>query len=295
MTGRLTSFVLLTMGDRPAEVAQSVASIRADGAHGEPVEVVVVFNGAPVDPALDCDVAVALPENAGIPGGRNEGVRAASGDVIVFLDDDAHLLGESVAAIRRAFDDDARLGVATLRLVDEQGATPRAHNPRVGERGDARSGEVVTFLGGAAAIRRAALDDAGGLWSELWYAHEELDLAWRLHDRGWNVRYLTDVLVYHPSVSVSRHDRGWYLTGRNRVWIARRDLPLAVLLVHVSAWLAMGVLRAPDLRCRRAYVAGWWSGWRGALRGGWSDGVRRRPIRWSTVWRLARLGRPPLI
>ena len=185
------------------------------------------------------------------------------------------------------FAEDPQLAVVTARIVDEDGRSARRHVPRIGRRGLVRDGDVATFLGGACAIRRSAYQAVGGYWCDLWYGHEELDLAWRLIDAGYRVSYVPDAVVFHPRTDISRHAEGWKLTGRNRVWIARRNLPWPIALLHTLNWLVLGVIRAPSGGCRRTYVAGWWSGWRGS--------VDRRPIRWRTVWRLTGLGRPPVI
>jgi GT2 family glycosyltransferase len=217
-------------------------------------------------------------------------MRATDTAVVGFLDDDAVFRGDP-GTIAAAFADDPRLGAVSFRLVDEAGRSAARHVPRPGGRGADAEGPVAQFLGGASAIRRDAYDQVGGYFTDLHYGHEEIELCWRLIDAGWSIRYLADVEVFHPRTEISRHDDGWRLTGRNRVWIARRTLPWPVALVHVGLWLVLGTLRAPTARCRRQYVAGWWSGWRTQ----WTDGSRRRPISWRTVWELTRLGRPPVI
>jgi GT2 family glycosyltransferase len=205
-----------------------------------------------------------------------------------FLDDDAELLNSDAASrILEVFDSGPRVGVVTLRIVDENGVTARRHVPRVAESGADRGGDVVTFLGGASVIRRDAYKRAGGYWSELFYAHEELDLAWRLHELGYAVRYLADVRVAHPATPIGRHPDGWWYTGRNRVMVARRNLPWAIAVPHVLLWLVVGWLRAPAGDCRTSYRRGWCLGW--------NQPVPRQPMRWRTVWRLTKLGRPPLI
>src|SRR5690606_23577911 len=79
------SCVILTMGNRPAELRRAIDSVRAQ--RGEPIELVVVGNGADV-PDLDPDVTyLRLPENVGLPEGRNRGAEAATGEVVLFLDD----------------------------------------------------------------------------------------------------------------------------------------------------------------------------------------------------------------
>jgi GT2 family glycosyltransferase len=275
-------WVILTVGDRETELAAAVDSVREND-----VKAVVVANGCSV-PALEDRPGVrvvASPINLGVPGGRDRGVGVTDEELVGFLDDDAVLSPGVTRRIAEAFATDPHLGAVSLRLVDESGETARRHIPRRGAASADRSGDVTTFLGGASVIRRAAYEQVGGYFSALHYGHEELELAWRLIDGGWSICYLADVEVFHPRTSISRHPDGWRLTGRNRVWIARRTLPWPVAIVHVTAWLVLGVRRAPR-GCRRSYVRGWWQGW--------SGNVQRAPISWRSVWHLGRLGRLPI-
>ncbi len=282
---RLT-WVILTMGDRPDELARAVESL------GPGADVVVVLNGAEaggekvrIPNGVRC---VVLDENEGVPGGRNAGAEAAGGEILGFLDDDAAVLTpDATGLILDRFDRDPDLAVLAFRLVDDQERTARRHVPRAGRGDPDRSGPVGYFLGGACAIRRSDFMAAGCYDADLFYGHEELDLAWRLLDRGRGIRYAAGIKVFHPPSEISRHSHGWFLTGRNRVMISRRNLPQPVALIHVVVWLALGLWRAPGSACRGPYLNGWREGWRVA--------VDRRPIGWGTVWRLTRLGRPPVI
>jgi GT2 family glycosyltransferase len=277
-------WVVLTTGRRTLELAAALDSI---GRSDPGSEAVVVANGvtAELGPEIQARV-VHLDRNLGVPGGRDVGLRATSSELVGFLDDDAEIRGDT-GRIEAAFVDAPRLGAVSLRLVDETGDTSRRHVPRAGHPDPELSGEVAYFLGGACAIRRQAYEEVGGYFTDLFYGHEEIELSWRLIDAGWKIRYLADVEVFHPRTEISRHADGWFLTGRNRVWIARRTLPWPVAVVHVVTWLALGMVRAPRGSCRDAYRRGWVSGWRSP--------IAHRPISWRTVWRLTRLGRPPII
>ena len=273
------TWLLLTMGSRSVELRRAVESLAPD-------EVVVVANGAVVLPAVANAELLLLSDNAGVPGGRDAGVKATISELVGFLDDDAELRGD-VGRVAGAFSRDPKLGAVAFRLIDEEGETARRHIPRFGGRDPQRSGEVALFLGGACAIRREAYDQVGGYFTELFYGHEELELSWRLVDAGWKIKYLADVEVFHPRTTIERHADGWELTGRNRILIARRTLPWPVAAVHVLTWLLLGAWRAPGGASRRAYLRGWCKGW--------SITVDRRPISWRGIWNLTRLGRPPLI
>ncbi len=130
-------------------------------------------------------------------------------------------------------------------LVDQSGQTARRHTPRPGTGRHERSGTVVGFLGGACAMRRSSYLSAGGYWGDLFYGHEELELSWRLIDRGGLIQFLAEERVFHPRTPIGRHACGWWFTGRNRVWIARRTLPVPVAVVHALAWLIVGTSARP--------------------------------------------------
>lgn len=283
------SWVLLTQGTRPNELRAAVDSLRTDvDGSGWVTDIIVVSNGG--DPVTDVPGAhvIRSDTNLGVPGGRALGLASTDAPIVGFLDDDARMLTSGVTALLvERFDRERDLAAIGFRIVDEGGETARRHIPRVGDGSAGVGGPVVTFLGGACALRRSAYIEVGGYWEDLVYAHEELDLAWRLHDGGHRVSYDTRIEVFHPRTSISRHADGWSLTGRNRVMIARRNLPWPIAVAHVAIWLVVGVIRTPDRACRIAYVRGW--------RTGWSAPVARRPMAWRTVLRLARIGRPPVV
>lgn len=283
-----SAWVILTTGGRPKELTRAIDSILSQN---DDAQVVLVANGvdpAEVDPGTSAVTVVASPENLGVPGGRALGAASAHADIVLFLDDDAAVVTPGLeASVLDAFTSEPSLAVVSFRIIDETGVTIRRHVPRIGSGSAERSGPVATFLGGACAVRWAACERVGGYWADLHYGHEELDLSWRLIDDGQLIEYHADLAVFHPATTISRHEYGWRLTGRNRVLIARRDLPLPIAVIHVAMWAVLGIVRADDLRRRRAYVTG--------LLAGFRYPVERHPISWSAVRRLAALGRPPLV
>ncbi|NUV39793.1 glycosyltransferase family 2 protein [Streptomyces sp. CAI-24] len=285
--------VIITMGNRPDELRALLDSVAAQD--GDRIEVVVVGNGAPV-PDLPAGVrTVELPENLGIPGGRNAGIEAfgpsgAEVDALLFLDDDGLLPNRDTAELcRRAFEADPRLGILTFRITDpDTGTTQRRHVPRLRAADPLRSSRVTTFLGGANAVRTKVLAEVGPLPEEFFYAHEETDLAWRALDAGWMIDYRADLVLHHPTTAPSRHTVYHRMVARNRVWLARRNLPAPLIPLYLGVWLLLTLVRRPSPPALKA--------WFGGFREGWSTPCGpRRPMKWRTVWRLTRLGRPPVI
>jgi GT2 family glycosyltransferase len=282
------SCVILTMGDRPAELARAIESALAQ--EDAELEVVVVGNGADVPSAPPGVKVVKLAENLGVAGGRNAGVEACGGDVVIFLDDDGWFpdrqLGSYVAS---RFAADPGLAVMSFRVVDPEGGPgARWHVPRLRASDPERSSQVTTFAGGACAIRRAAYLAAGGLPEAFFYAHEETDLAWRLLGLGYRLEYDAEARMCHHALPNARHATFYRLDGRNRVLLARRNLPWPLAAAYLLNWFTLTVVRERSATAVRAWVAGFRQGWR--MDPGW-----RRPMSARTAWRMTRAGRPPVI
>ncbi|KJS55273.1 glycosyl transferase [Streptomyces rubellomurinus subsp. indigoferus] len=283
--------VVLTMGDRQPELQALLESVAAqDGGSGTTV---VLGQGVSLPELPEWVDGVELPENLGIPGGRNAGVRRlrelGGVDVVVVLDDDGLLPGaDTFRLLREAFERSPRLGVVGFRIADETGFTQRRHVPRLGASEPMRSSLVTTFLGGGHAIRLSVIDQVGEFPAAFFYAHEETDFAWRALDAGWDIHYRADLLLQHPRTDPARHAAYYRMTARNRVWLAKRHLPAVLVPVYLTSWALYTLVRRPPA----AGLTAWWSGF--------FEGVRtpcppRRPMRWRTVWRMTRMGRPPVI
>lgn len=291
---------IVTMGDRPQAVEALLASVAMQDVR--PTRLVIIGNGTALPdytsvPGLD-DLdggvtTIELPENLGCPGGRNEGLRRLAEigdvDVVVELDDDGLLVDKDVLRrVRDHFANDDRLGIVGFRIADEHGETQRRHVPRLRAGDPMRGGPVTAFLGGGHAFSMKMLAQTG-LWpAEFFFTHEETDLAWRALDAGWKVEYDPELLLQHPKTSPARHAVYYRMTARNRVWLARRNLPLPLVPAYLSTWTLLTLARTRDPKGLRAWA------------GGFAEGIRtpcgtRRPMRWSTVWRMTRLGRPPVI
>jgi GT2 family glycosyltransferase len=280
--------VVLTQGRRPAELAAALGSLASQ--RGVEIDVVVVGNGWRPSGLPEGVRSVALEVDRGIPAGRNAGVGAVDGELLFFLDDDARLAEpDALSRVAARFDAEPGLGLLQLRVrASDGGPAPRDWVPRLRVGDPARSSEVTAVWEGAVAIRRTVFEQAGGWPEEFRHAHEGIDLAWRVMDTGRHVVYAGDIEVLHPSYRTAPHAYSAYYGARNRVWLARRNLPLPVGALYVAGFLlrTLPLLRTPD----RA---------RAALRG-YRDGLRqpcgdRRRLRAGTLWRMTRAGRPPII
>ncbi len=165
--------------------------------------------------SLACDPRVRLLPFAplGGPGARNAGVRAARGDLLVFIDDDDLPAGNDWLRRHEAnFADPKCLGV-TGRFLDEGDAKPYA-NPararrnvlsfnalkwqRVYARTDVKK-RVESLMGGNAAIPRRTLERFG-LWDECTPIEDEPSLAYRINAG----KYADEYMLFDPGVPMIR-------------------------------------------------------------------------------------------
>ena len=280
--------VILTMGRRPEDLQRAVSSVLAQ--RDVEVEVVVVGNGwKPVGMPPQVRT-VSLEDNIGIPAGRNAGVSVVHGDLLFFLDDDAMLPTDDIlATIAERFAADPRLGLLQPRIADPDGAPPpRRWTPRLRVGDPRRSSYATVVWEGAVAMRPEVFERAGGWADEFFYAHEGIDLTWRVWNTGAVAWYAGDIVVHHPANDPARNAMYYRYNARNRVYVARRNLPLPLIPVYLAAWTALTVIR---LRPRSALPT-WFAGF---YEGVVTPCGERRPLGWRTVARMSMAGRPPIV
>ncbi|MFC5832255.1 glycosyltransferase family 2 protein [Nonomuraea insulae] len=279
--------VVLTMNDRPEEFPAAMTSLLSQ--EGIELDVVVVGNGCAPDQVPDGVRTVELPANVGIPEGRNIGAANVKGDLIFFFDNDAVLPArDALCRLAAEFGRDPRRAFVQPRIADPvTGRTLRRWVPRLRASRPERAGTVTVMAEGVVMVRREVFEAAGGWPGHFFLFHEGIDLAWRLWDRGCVGHYAPGVVVHHPATDPGRHAAFYRLNARNRVWLALRNLPAPLIPFNLAAWALVTLWRFRDPAALRASLAGFAEGWRGG------HGART-PMRWSTVARLVRAGRPPI-
>jgi GT2 family glycosyltransferase len=280
--------VVLSMGTRPADLSRVLESLLRQ--RGVDLDVLVVGNGWTPDGLPGPVRSVALSRNVGVPEGRNVGARLVRGEILFFIDDDAYLPDTTVLSrLAEVFDAHPKGGIVQPRAVDPNGLpSPRRWVPRLRVGDPTRGGVVAGVWEGVFAIRRLAFTEAGGWPGDFFYAHEGIELVWRLYDAGWVAWYAPEIIINHPATSPTRHAPYYRMNARNRVWVARRNLPLPLAIGYVGVWVVLTLARVRAVAPLRVWFAGLWEGVR-------TPCGPRRPVRWRTVLRLTLAGRPPLV
>ncbi len=190
---------------------------------------------------------VALDSNRGFAPAVNAGIRAARGDVIVLLNNDTEADPHWLEEIARALNENPRAGMVAckLRLFDQRDHLHSAGDfYRVdgipGNRGvweedrgqydDARG--VFGACGGAAAYRKAMLDEIGGFDEALGSYCEDVDLNWRARLAGYAVAYAPRAMVYHMVSATGGGAIASFFVGRNFIWLLAKNYPATLWRKH---------------------------------------------------------------
>lgn len=218
---------------------------------------------------------VALPDNLGFAGGNNAGLRVATGEQLVLLNNDTVAAPDFLERLVAPLDTDVRIGAVAGVLTFAQRPELIAsagivvgrdglHRDRWATRPVAELPpapiEIFGASGGAACYRRAALDEVG-LLDEGYFAYlEDADLAWRLRLRGWRCLLAPDALVRHvySATSVQGSPFKQRLLARNRLRLIVRCWPRRLLRQHWPAIVRYDLLAAGYgvLRRQPAILAG---------------------------------------
>ncbi|MCI4331483.1 MAG: glycosyltransferase family 2 protein, partial [Thermoplasmata archaeon] len=184
--------------------------------------------------------AVVLPGNRGFAVAMNAGFRAARGEQLIALNNDAvpdpEFVAEMVGSSSEGFDMVAsRVVLADSEFVDSAGITvlrdggsrERLRNAPADSPSVERRAEVFGPSAAASLYSRAMLEEVGGFDESFEAYYEDVDLAWRGRIAGFRC-------VYNPMARVRHvHSATWgrlsrrklFLLERNRLWTLWKDYP----------------------------------------------------------------------
>lgn len=203
--GKMLSIVVCTR-NRPELLRCCLEALASQDGN---FEVVVVDQGeAPVVIPADARFRYLTDRERGLAAGRNTGVRAVTGSIIAFLDDDAVPDAGYVRALEKEFTGDAGLAAAAGRILTLEDGRPytRVHDGTLRVLGRR---DWLRFLGGNFAIRRRVLDEVGPFDERFgagrrWASGEETDYFFRMQYRNCRVAYVPAVIVRHPREELGR-------------------------------------------------------------------------------------------
>jgi len=149
------------------------------------------------------DVRLIQTPNRGLANARNTGLKAATGEIVAYLDDDAHPDPHWLTYLAATFLSTTHAGVGGPNIA------PPGDGPIAECVARAPGGPVHVLVtdreaehipGCNMAFRKSCLEAIGGFDPQFRTAGDDVDVCWRLQERGWT-------LGFHPAAMVWHHRR----------------------------------------------------------------------------------------
>lgn len=233
--------VVVPAFDRVAQLECCLRALRG-------LDVIVVddasVDGAAVRRAAERAQARLLrhPVNRGPAAARNTGARAATTDLVAFVDSDCTPRPGWLDVLVPHFDDDRVAAVAPRVVPGAAGGAVLARHEATRSALDmgalpeqVRYGARLGFLPSATLVVRREVADRFAFDEQLRLG-EDVDLVWRVTEAGWHMRYEPRAVVEHaPIVRPSRWIRRRFEYGTSAAALARRHSGRLVP-ARLSAW-----------------------------------------------------------
>jgi len=290
---------------------------------------VIVVDGPSTDGTLDYlnaswadKVKIATCPAANLSMSRNVGIDHATGEVVVFIDDDGIPEPDWLNELSRAYTDRS-VGAAGGFVRNHSGVEFQTRYIISGRNGEsdvliddasqlpqAKPGafKVPGMIGVNSSFRRSVLHEVGGFDEEYAYFLDETDVIFRLVDAGYDVKMIPSAEVHHKyAPSHIRSEKGiartWTVIARSTAYFclqnATPDMPLEENLYTIekhrrklrthTRWAEeAGLLPAEDAgRMYQEIEDGFDSGIRDAFSHPWRQTVKFNPDRdWKSFPRL---------
>jgi GT2 family glycosyltransferase len=166
-------------------------------------EVIIVDDGstdASAAIASEYDVRLISTENRGLSVARNTGMEAATGEIVVYTDDDARPDPDWLRYLAWSFltTDHASIGGPNIAPGGDGPIATCVANAPGGPVHVLLTDEIAEHIPGCnMAFRRDRLIEIGGFDPRFRTAGDDVDLCWRMQYRGWTIGFNPAAMVWH--------------------------------------------------------------------------------------------------
>lgn len=253
--------IVIPVKDRADELSRCLSTLDMLEYPQEKLQVIVVDDGSSDNsPAVARESGALLVSSGGVGRGpaaaRNVGAALAKGEILAFIDSDCTASSRWLNELIHAFDDPAMAavggqvdGMCTESAVDRYESVMSSLSIGSRER-IGNSGNDTFYLPSCnLLVRRSAFMDADGFRDEM-HVGEDVDLTWRLRDKGWSISYLPAGNICHEHRSSLRSfmsRRFDYGTSEGMLKVLHPERKKLMVIPLLLAMILMLCLAAPLL------------------------------------------------
>jgi GT2 family glycosyltransferase len=166
-------------------------------------EVIVVDDGSrdtTAAIATEYGFRVIRTMNRGLSHARNVGMRAATGEILAYIDDDTRPDPHWLTYLAETFQNTSHAAVGGPNLAPPEDGTVAecvANAPGNPTHVLFSDTEAEHIPGCNMAIRKSCLEAIGGFDPQFRIAGDDVDVCWRLQERGWTIGFHPAAVVWH--------------------------------------------------------------------------------------------------
>jgi GT2 family glycosyltransferase len=215
-------------------------------------------------------IVIETAENEGFARGNNRGIKVASGDFIMLLNDDTQTIDKALETLVQFMQNNPRVGITGPLLLNPDN-TPQRQGGILGKKfwKAGKPTPAPFVIGAALLIRRETLNQIGPMDENLYFYNDDLDWCMSARRAGWKVFIVPEAQIIHlgghsTKKAFSRKHfaegfkGGIYFCRKHYGWAAFviykillvMLLPIAILF-YTALWLT---LRGNNLEKAKAFL-----------------------------------------
>ncbi len=226
-----------------------------ENSNGESIEIIVADNGS-TDGSISylrehfpSVKIIDLKENHGFAEGYNRALKQVEADYFVLLNSDVKVGENWIEPCIKQFENDKEIAAIQPKILSFENPDSFEYAGAAGgfidkygypfcrgrilnhlekdEMQYNRTTQIFWATGAAMFLRAEAFKSVGQLDGDFWAHMEEIDLCWRLKNRGYKIVYEPKSVVYHLGGGTLSYDspQKVYLNFRNNLWMLFKNLP----------------------------------------------------------------------
>lgn len=194
--------------------------------------------------------------NFGFGKSANAGARAATGEFLIFLNEDMMLHKQMITNLLKCYTMHENVAIVVAKEVDYDDhkiVNTRGYlfdllgNGRPNQKKHWTYSEKFFYAPGAPCfIKKTIFDILGGFEESFFLYYEDVDLSWKARLMGYNIFFCEDAIIYHKGAGTTNRqsDFTFFITRRNALYLLSKNYSLAILYFIIPLYFIQALLNS---------------------------------------------------